>query len=457
MADVGREAPFLGRKRGLASLPTRIADAFRHEEQEGLRLAAKVRIGLLAVAFLWLARDLFHIGWAALFGLSAVGAILVSGLVEVAILRTDRHPRAVAMAFALLDSLILGAVLALPNPWLDGAVPVTLTLKGGLVVWFVPLLVLRAFALDPFLLMWSGICAVVGWGIPLAIAVLDPGIRVGLPSMSGNIAASSVEAFRDLGFVDIGRWSSEAFVLLLTAAALTAAVERSRRLALNRAHAERRQANLARYFSPRIVERLARSDQPFGGDRRQDIAVLFADIKGFTALSERLAPEEVMQLLRGFHARMEEVVFAHQGTLDKFIGDALLVTFGVPDPETDDALRALACARAMLAEVARWNSERSCAGRERLAVGIGLHYGPVVMGDLGSERSMAFTVVGDTVNTANRLQGVTRELGCEIVASGAFIERVRATTSDPALLDGFTHLGSRALRGRNAPVEIWCG
>jgi adenylate cyclase len=317
--------------------------------------------------------------------------------------------------------------------------------------------VLRAFALDPFLLMWSGICAVVGWGIPLAVARLDPGIRVGLPSMSGNIAASSVEAFRDPGFVDIGRWSSEAFVLLLTAAALTAVVERSRRLALNRAHAERRQANLARYFSPRIVERLARSDQPFGGDRRQDVAVLFTDIKGFTALSERLLPEEVMQLLRDFHARMEEIVFSHQGTLDKFIGDALLVTFGVPDPETDDALRALACARAMLAEVARWNNDRAGAGQEGVAVGIGLHHGPVVVGDVGSERSMAFTVVGDTVNTANRLQGVTRELGCEIVASGAFVERVRATTPDPAILDGFTQLGSRALRGRNAPVEIWCG
>jgi adenylate cyclase len=455
MTDAARKPPFLGRKRSLASLPTRIADEFRHEEQEGLRLAAKVRIGLLAVAFLWLARDLLHIGWAALFGLSAVGAILVSGLVEFAVLKTHRHPRAVAMAFALLDSVILGAVLALPNPWLDGSIPVTMALRSGLVVWFVPLLVLRAFALDPFLLMWSGICAVVGWGIPLAIAVLDPGIRVGVPGMSGNIAASAVEAFRDLGFVDIGRWSSEAFVLLLTAAALTAAVERSRRLALKRAHAERRQANLARYFSPRIVERLARSDQPFGGDRRQDVAVLFADIKGFTALSELLPPEDVMQLLRGFHSRMEAIVFSHQGTLDKFIGDALLVTFGVPDPERDDALRALACARAMLAEIARWNRERS--GRESIAVGFGLHHGLVVMGDVGSERSMAFTVVGDTVNTASRLQAVTRELGCEIVASGAFIDRVRATASDPALLDGFTRLGARVLRGRNAPVEIWCG
>ena len=444
---------------GSVRLPCRAASPPNSalEEQEGLRLAAKVRIGLLAVAFLWLGRDLFHVGWAAVFNLAAVGAILASGLAEFAILKRHRHPRGIAMVFALLDSVILGVVLALPNPWLEGTIPITMTLKGGLVLWFVLLLVLRAFALDPLLLMWSGICAVLGWAIPLAVAFLDPGVRIGFPSMSGSIVENSVEAFRDLTFVDIGHWYSEALVLLLVTAALTAAVERSRRLALTRASAERRQANLARYFSPRVVERLARSDQPFGGDRRQDVVVLFADIKGFTTLAEQLAPEEVMRLLRGFHARMEEIVFSHGGTLDKFIGDALLVTFGVPDPASDDAVRALACARAMLAEVARWNDERSSDGQDRIEIGIGLHHGPVVMGDIGSERSMAFTVVGDTVNTASRLQGITRELGCGIVASDAFMARVRATAPDPALTKAFRPAGPHALRGRNAPVEVWCG
>jgi adenylate cyclase len=275
--------------------------------------------------------------------------------------------------------------------------------------------------------------------------------------MSGSIVANSIEAFRDLAFVHIGHWYSEALVLLLVAAALTAAVERSRRLALTRASAERRQANLARYFSPRVVERLARSDHRFGGDRRQEVAVLFADIKGFTTLSERLAPEDVMHLLRGFHARMDSIVFAHGGTLEKFIGDALLVTFGVPDPASDDAIRALACARAMLAEVERWNDERSRRGQAAIEIGVGLHHGPVVMGDIGSERSMAFTVVGDTVNTASRLQGVTRDLGCGVVASEALMAKARDTAGDISVVDAFRSVGPRILRGRSAPVEIWFG
>lgn len=448
--------PFLG-KFGTAPLPERVVASLRLEEQQGLRLAAKVRIVLLAVAFIWLAHDLFHVGWAAAFNLTAVGAVLASGLAEFAILKRSRHPRGIAMAFALLDSVILGLVLALPNPWLDGTIPVTVTLKGGLVLWFMFLLALRTFALDPLLLLWSGVCAVLGWSIPLAVAALDPGIRIGVPSMSGSLAANAVEAFRDPAFVHIGQWYTEALVLLLVAAALAAAVERSRRLALTRASAERRQANLARYFSPRVVERLARSDQPFGGDRRQEVAVLFADIKGFTTLSEQLAPEEVMQLLRGFHARMEEIVFAHGGTLEKFIGDALLVTFGVPDPAADDAGRALACARAMLTEVERWNDERVRSGQEIIGIGIGLHYGPVVMGDLGSERSMAFTVVGDTVNSASRLQGITRELGCGVAASEAFMARVRQAAGDLSVVNAFRSVGPRVLRGRSAPIEIWCG
>lgn len=450
MINLAGAVPFLGTF-GAAPLPDRVAADLRLEEQEGLRLAAKVRIGLLAVAFLWLGHDLFHVGWAAVFNLAAVGAVLASGLAEFAILERHRHPRGIAMAFALLESVILGVVLALPNPWLEGTIPVTMTLKGGLVLWFVFLLALRAFALDPLLLMWSGVCAVLGWSFPLAVAFLDPEIRIGVPSMSGSIVANSVEAFRDLTFVHIGHWYSEALVLLLVAAALTAAVERSRRLALTRARAEHRQANLARYFSPRVVERLARSDQPFDGDRRQDVAVLFADIKGFTPLSEQLAPEKVMQLLRGFHTRMESIVFAHGGTLEKFIGDALLVTFGVPDAASDDAVRALACAQAMLAEVEHWNGERSRSGQDVIEIGIGLHYGPVVMGDIGSERTMAFTVVGDTVNTASRLQGLTRELDCDVVASESLMTRVRDTAIDPSSIETFRPIGSRLLRGRSSP------
>ena len=151
---------------------------------------------------------------------------------------------------------------------------------------------------------------------------------------------------------------------------------------------------------------------------RRIVSVLFADLVGFTTLAEEMTPEDVMALLRAFHGRMEEEVFRYGGCLEKFIGDALLATFGVPDTGPRDAADALACARGMLAALDAWNAERASGGLPPMRMGIGLHYGPVVAGDIGSRRSMAFATVGDTTNVASRLQALTRELGATIVASG---------------------------------------
>ena len=192
-------------------------------------------------------------------------------------------------------------------------------------------------------------------------------------------------------------------------------------------------------------------------EERRLVSVLFCDLVGFTARSDQADPEDVGAMLRPYHARFRAEIERRGGTLDKFIGDALLVTFGVPDPAPDDAVRALASARAMLAEVERWNGERARSGQDPIGIGVGLHYGPVVMGDIGSERSMAFTVVGDTVNTASRLQGITRELGCRVVASEAFVARAREATGDLSVVDAFRSVGPRVLRGRSAAIEIWCG
>jgi adenylate cyclase len=222
-----------------------------------------------------------------------------------------------------------------------------------------------------------------------------------------------------------------------------------------RAEAERARGNLARYFSPKVVDTLAERDEPLGRVRRQAVGVLFADLVGFTTMAEEMTPEEVMALLRDFHGRMEEEVFRHGGCLEKFIGDALLATFGVPDTGRRDATDALACARGMLAALGAWNLEREAGGRRPLQIGLGLHYGPVVAGDIGSRRSMAFATVGDTTNVTSRLQAHTRELRVHIVASGALVAAVEREAADLALLQGLTPRGPSVLRGRDTPIELW--
>ena len=244
-------------------------------------------------------------------------------------------------------------------------------------------------------------------------------------------------------------------MFLLVGVGLALLVRRSRELVTERAEAERARGNLSRYFSPKVVAVLAERDEPLGRVRRQPVGVLFADLVGFTSMAEDMTPEEVMAMLRDFHGRMEAEVFRHGGCLEKFIGDALLATFGVPDVGPRDATDTLACARGMLAALTAWNEERAAGGLAPMRMGLGLHYGPVVAGDIGSQRSMAFATVGDTTNVTSRLQSLTRDLGATIVVSAALVEAVRRESADLAVLDGLMSQGPHSLRGRETPIDLW--
>jgi adenylate cyclase len=226
-----------------------------------------------------------------------------------------------------------------------------------------------------------------------------------------------------------------------------------RALDQQRAVAERARANLARYFSPNLVDLLAESDEPLGPVRRQTVAVLFADIVGFTRMAEAMTPEAVVGLLREFHQRMADQIFACGGTIEKYIGDEIFAVFGLPDASPHDASTALRCAALMLKAIEAWNAERAQQGEPPLSIGIGLNYGPAVMGDVGTEHSLAFTVIGDTVNIASRLQGLTRDLKTPLVVADAILKQIGG---DPAALPvKLQDLGEHELRGRSGAIRIW--
>jgi adenylate cyclase len=234
-------------------------------------------------------------------------------------------------------------------------------------------------------------------------------------------------------------------------------IARIRELDRRRAAAERARTNLARYFSPNLVAMLADRDEPLGAVRRQTVAVLFLDIVGFTRMAERMPPEAVVTILRQFHERMTAQIFACGGTVEKYIGDAIFAVFGLPNPGPQDAANALTCADRMVAALKQWNAERAIEGEPPLAIGIGLNYGPAVIGDVGSEHSLSFTVIGDTVNTASRLQGLTRNLDTPMVIGDALIEAVKEAPSDAAaeLLRSLEDIGEQNLRGRSGAIRAW--
>ena len=224
-----------------------------------------------------------------------------------------------------------------------------------------------------------------------------------------------------------------------------------RQLDRERADAERARANLARYFSPNIVDLLADSDEPLGPVRRQQVAVLFLDIVGFTRMAEAMTPEAVVSMLREFHGRMAAQIFACGGTIEKYIGDEIFAVFGLPAASPHDALNSLRCAALMLNELEAWNQERANRGESPLSIGVGVNYGPAVMGDVGTEHSLAFTVIGDTVNVASRLQSLTRELKTPLVVADAVVKQIGGGTLPIELHDK----GEHELRGRSSAIRIW--
>ncbi|MGI9475501.1 MAG: adenylate/guanylate cyclase domain-containing protein [Hyphomicrobiaceae bacterium] len=247
----------------------------------------------------------------------------------------------------------------------------------------------------------------------------------------------------------------ELVVFLLVSVMLALGVYRSQALLLDHALLERQRTNLARYFSPNMVDELSSNDEPLRRVRSQDVAVLFVDIVGFTKFAALHPPDEVIATLREFHARMEYEVFRYGGTLDKYLGDGLMVTFGTPETTPIDAPRALSCARAMMASIDAWNEARSKSGQELVQASFGLHFGPVILGDIGVKR-LEFATIGNTVNVASRLEAMTRRLDAALVASDAFVDRARRQTRENAdLLDELMHLPDQEIDGLATPVPVW--
>jgi adenylate cyclase len=205
---------------------------------------------------------------------------------------------------------------------------------------------------------------------------------------------------------------------------------------------------LARYFSPEIAAIVATRPDGLERGESRDVTLLFSDLRDFTALAERLEASQVVALLDTLHERMVDAVFAHGGTLDKYLGDGLLAYFGAPVVQADHAERAVRCALAMHAALTGLNQERIGAGAPPLRMTIGVHTGRVVVGTVGAARRREFTVIGDAVNVAARLQERAKATGAPIILS----ETTRAAVGAPMR---FVSVGEVELRGRAQTVMAW--
>jgi len=180
----------------------------------------------------------------------------------------------------------------------------------------------------------------------------------------------------------------------------------------------------SRYVSQNLVEELLNQEIKMGGEKTE-ITVLFSDIRGFTSMSEKMEPEEVVGILNEYLSEMTDAIFKNNGTLDKFIGDAVMALFGTPKFYPDHPLRAIKTAFMMKDKLGKLNAKWTAQGRHTLKIGIGINTGEAVAGNMGSLQRMEYTVIGDTVNLASRLESLNKELGTEIIISSSTYDRVR--------------------------------
>jgi class 3 adenylate cyclase len=225
-------------------------------------------------------------------------------------------------------------------------------------------------------------------------------------------------------------------------------VEMMRDARRRQAEAERAHASLSRYFSPQIASRLASDSDSNGMEvHRRDVATIFTDITGFTSLVETVAPEILSALLSEYMGGMIEIVFAHEGTVAKIIGDAIQVLFNAPGDQPDYATRAVACAHDLDGWAQQFRERWKAKGVNFGATRIGVHAGPALVGNFGGNRFFDYTAYGDTINTAARLESANKPLGTRICVSAAVAEGAEAFRGRP--------VGDLMLRGRSEPLRAY--
>lgn len=212
---------------------------------------------------------------------------------------------------------------------------------------------------------------------------------------------------------------------------------------------KRVKSTMARYMTKEVADRLLEEGEDALGGSDQIATVLFSDIRSFTTLSEELGARETVSMLNDYFTDMVDVIFQHNGILDKYIGDAIMALFGAPFPGPDDAHNAVLVANRMLSVLGRLNAQRKTAGKNQINIGIGISSGELIAGNIGSPKRMDYTVIGDTVNLSSRLEGATKYYRAPILISEATVDQITGKGHRLREIDLIR------VKGKTQPVAIY--
>lgn len=423
---------------------TAVEIALSDAERGGFRLAVLGRTGaLIAIAAFYLLAYRWPNN---LVPAAVILAVAVAGLAPLTLI-DGRWERAGRFAFFAFDMAAISGLIAFAPLGGGEPLPQNFVFLSGRAEYFYVVVVLSALALSPMLVLWTGLCAVVG--LAGATAWIAAGMErvVGFGDLPRSPSREEFQAVvSNPDFLAISVRVSEGLMLALSTVIVALAVHRARNVVRANAAAEEKRARvqqlLGRYVPAQVAEQLV--DQGQLAPQLRDATILFADIEGFTSLSERLTAPQVIGLMNGFFGAAAMVIEEQGGIVVNHVGDALIAAFNAPLPFENHAAHAVAAARALQLLA----SNREFDGH-RLRLRIGIATGPVAAGTVGGATSQTYTVYGDTVNLAQRLERLNKEFGTASLVSGVTFEAARAACADAVAV------GSVQVRGRDSAVDVF--
>jgi len=441
-------------------LPQRLARAFARDQSEALMLAAKVRVLALLPVVGWLLLQEMPNTAAYWWQFANAGVFIPISVLHYYAARHGGPSFRLVYALFAVDIVVMGYFFVTPNPYFTTTAPIAIAFAAAPFFWFLFFLIHAAYSSNWRLVVWTGACIMAVRAAQIAWIATRPGISTDIDRPVYTVR-DWISVAADPNFFLVYDRIGELVGVASFTIATAFLVWRSHQILERQVLAERARAQISRYVSTAVVDEVMAQGGRFIAPRQANVGVLFVDVVGFTTMAEKFTPEQSISFLRQLHRRLAEAIFAHDGAIDKFLGDGLMATFGgsVPSSASDAhaATNALAAGIDMVTAIDTWNTERDADNEPRIDIGVGIDFGPAIIGDVGDNRRLEFTVVGDTVNVAARVEALTRTSETSMLVTERALAAVLQDKSGTgqALAARFAPAGRQTIRGRKQEMALY--
>ncbi|MCP4135292.1 MAG: adenylate/guanylate cyclase domain-containing protein [bacterium] len=417
----------------------RTHDLIRHREIQGIKFALYGKL----LVFLTVSLAMIFTGHNPVETIIMLCVFIPSSALMVYFILLIKKNRAVNIVGAVSVIIDIIIIFILPFLWYftleDGTVSRAFLLKTILPSIIFLLLIVNSLAINPVYPLMFSLGSTFLYAVLFVVAVQDPRIEYTGDYMLHFMGPQ----------VNVLMYAMNAGGTLFMGLILMTISKRARETIISSAENEVANSQLSRYFSPNVVSSITGSEEDFfkPGGTVQQVVVLFSDIRSFTTISESLSPEDTLSLLADYHRFMVAAIFEFNGTLDKFIGDGLMATFGTPEPSPGDVNNAVKAALRMRESLDLFNTEREKKGLFTIRHGVGIHYGPAIVGNIGIEDRLEYTVIGDTVNIASRIEQQCKEYNADILVSKEILDSASVQCDTK-------RVGDILLKGKSVSIDI---